>query len=224
MLFKLPVLGLLASLFSLSQAEHLDASYLGPRSVGEYRRHFPYHHPPKDHRRKVHIRNSRSDTDDISSEFLKGLKKANHGGTLVLPAGKTFVIGKKLDLTFLNDVQVQLDGEILFTDDIDYWQNNYFSHPFQKSITFWKWGGKDIRIFGTGTLNGNGQAWYDGFAGKEVLVSIRTAFDMIGIVLMSYRTQLMPTSAPSSSTPRTPQTSTSRAFALPARRFGRTSS
>lgn len=57
-----------------------------------------------------------------------------------------------------------------FTDNITYWQNNYFYHPFQKSITFWKWGGKDIKIFGTGTLDGNGQAWYDGFAGKEVLV------------------------------------------------------
>jgi galacturan 1,4-alpha-galacturonidase len=35
---------------------------------------------------------------------------------------------------------------------------------------FWKWGGKDIKIFGNGTLNGNGQAWYDGFAGLEILV------------------------------------------------------
>ena len=58
-----------------------------------------------------------------------------------------------------------------FTNNITYWQSNYFYHPFQKSITFWKWGGKDIKIFGSGTLNGNGQAWYDGFAGQEILVS-----------------------------------------------------
>jgi len=57
----------------------------------------------------------------------------------------------------------------LFTDNITYWQNNYFYHPFQASISFWKWGGKDIKIFGNGTLNGNGQAWYDGFAGREIL-------------------------------------------------------
>jgi galacturan 1,4-alpha-galacturonidase len=37
---------------------------------------------------------------------------------------------------------------------------------------FWKWGGKDIKIWGKGTLDGNGQAWYDGFAGLEILVSI----------------------------------------------------
>jgi galacturan 1,4-alpha-galacturonidase len=171
MFFKLPALGLAASLLAVAQAAHLDASYLGPRSVGDYKRMYPYTHPGPDRRKKVYIPESHSDTDDRSCEFLQGLKEANNGGTLVLPAGKKFVIGRKLDLEFLNDVQVQLDGEIKFTDDIEYWQNNYFYHPFQKSISFWKWGGKDIRIFGSGTLNGNGQKWYDGFAGLEVLVS-----------------------------------------------------
>ncbi|KFX97455.1 hypothetical protein V490_02779 [Pseudogymnoascus sp. VKM F-3557] len=169
MFFKLPALGLVVSLFAITEAAHLDASYLGPRNVDDYRRFYPYTPPGPDARKKVYIPESNSDTDDRSCEFLQGLKEANHGGTLVLPAGKKFVIGRKLDLTFLDDVQVQLDGEIKFTDDIDYWQNNYFAHPFQKSISFWQWGGKDIKIFGTGTLNGNGQKWYDGFAGLEVL-------------------------------------------------------
>ena len=121
------------------------------------------------HRHKVHIRASANETDDISQDFLKGLKKANHGGTLVLKEGETYVIGQKLDLTFLCDVHVQLDGEILFTDDIEYWQANNFYYDFQKSITFWVWGGEDIRIYGSGTLNGNGQAWYNAFAGNEIL-------------------------------------------------------
>jgi hypothetical protein len=34
------------------------------------------------------------------------------------------------------------------------------------------WGGQDIKIFGKGTLNGNGQEWYNAFAGMEILVSI----------------------------------------------------
>jgi galacturan 1,4-alpha-galacturonidase len=46
---------------------------------------------------------------------------------------------------------------VQFTDDIKYWQANNFYHHFQKSITFWKWGGRDIKIFGGGTMNGNGQ-------------------------------------------------------------------
>lgn len=63
-------------------------------------------------RRKVTIRASRDDHDDVSDDFLWGIKRANHGGLLVLEKGKTYVIGKKLDLTFLNDIYVKLDGEI----------------------------------------------------------------------------------------------------------------
>ncbi|KAF2397357.1 glycoside hydrolase family 28 protein [Trichodelitschia bisporula] len=120
-------------------------------------------------RKRTTIRASASDTDDVSAEFLAGLKSANGGGLLVLEAGKTYVLGKKLDLTFLRDVYVRVDGEIKFTDDIPYWQANHFYYDFQKSITFWVWGGSDIKIFGRGTINGNGQAWYDGFAGREIL-------------------------------------------------------
>jgi hypothetical protein len=116
------------------------------------------------------IQASASDTDDVSAALLDGLKKANNGGLLHLEKGKKYIIAKKLDLSFLKDVYVKLDGEIKFTDDIKYWQANNFYHPFQKSISFWVWGGKDIKIYGSGTMNGNGQAWYDGFAGKEILV------------------------------------------------------
>ncbi|KAF1982869.1 glycoside hydrolase family 28 protein [Aulographum hederae CBS 113979] len=101
--------------------------------------------------------------------FIDGLTKANNGGTFVIPAGVTYTLDKKLDLTFLKDVQLQLDGTIIFTDDIEYWQKNNFYHPFQKSISFWRWGGEDVKIFGSGTIDGNGQAWYDGFSGLEIL-------------------------------------------------------
>ena len=75
------------------------------------------------YRRKVHIRASKNDKDDLSADFLWAIKQANHGGTVVLEKGKTYIIGKKLDLSFLNDVHVNLEGELKFTDDIKYWQN-----------------------------------------------------------------------------------------------------
>lgn len=61
----------------------------------------------------MNIRSSRNETDDVSSEFLQGMRDANNGGTLVLKQNETYVIGQKLDLTFLNDIEVNLEGEIL---------------------------------------------------------------------------------------------------------------
>ncbi|KAI8941315.1 hypothetical protein NX059_002542 [Plenodomus lindquistii] len=120
-------------------------------------------------RRKITIRASKHDRDDISDDFLWAMKKANKGGLLHLKKGKKYVIGKKLDLTFLKDVYVKIDGELKFTNDIDYWQKNGYYYDFQRSITFWIWGGKDVKIYGSGVMNGNGQAWWDGFSGASIL-------------------------------------------------------
>lgn len=70
------------------------------------------HHDKHPHRRTVIIRPSCSDEDDVSADFLWGIKWANRGGRLLLQKGKKYVIGKKLDLTFLKDIEVQLDGEL----------------------------------------------------------------------------------------------------------------
>ena len=58
------------------------------------------------------IRASKDDQDDVSDDFLAGITKANNGGLLVLEKGNKYIIGKKLDLTFLNDVYVRIDGEL----------------------------------------------------------------------------------------------------------------
>jgi len=68
-----------------------------------------------------------------------------------------------------------------FTDDIKYWQANNVYHPFQKSIAFWQWAGKNVKIFGGGVLDGNGQAWWDGFKGREILSENNSYFRPIMI-------------------------------------------
>ncbi|KAI9369155.1 putative exopolygalacturonase B [Aspergillus egyptiacus] len=127
------------------------------------------HHPHHHDRRTVTIRSSHNDTDDISADFLWGIRRANRGGRLLLKKGEKYIIGRKLDLMFLDDIEVQLDGELKFTDDVPYWQANHFYYDFQRSITWWRWGGRDIKIFGKGLMNGNGQRWYNEFAGQEIL-------------------------------------------------------
>lgn len=103
-----------------------------PRSIEEFREKHPWK-PKHNCRKTINIRASEDDEDDISDEFLHGLKKANHGGTLHLKKDHTYVIGKPLDLTWLDDIQIHLEGEIKFTNDTPYWQENAFRHPFQVS-------------------------------------------------------------------------------------------
>ena len=88
-----------------------------------------------DYRHKVTIRPSKNDRDDISADLLWAFKTANHGGTVYLKQGHKYVIGKKLDLTFLNDLHLQLDGEIKFTDDIEYWQANNLYYDVRTSTS-----------------------------------------------------------------------------------------
>lgn len=167
---------LLAKLASLVAATSHSLPPGTPRSVDEFREKHPYR-PGQlgpHNRHIVTIRPSVNDTDDVSAEFKSGLERANHGGTLYLPAKQTFIIGQPLDLTFLDDVQVRLDGEIRFTNDTTHWQSVAFTHPFQNTIMFWKWGGKKVKIFGNGVLNGNGQRWWNEFAGKQILDSSNT--------------------------------------------------
>lgn len=44
--------------------------------------------------------------------------------------------------------KLDIAGEIIFSDDTDYWQTNSFKFTFQNSSSFWLWGGKDVSIYG----------------------------------------------------------------------------
>ncbi|CEI61921.1 unnamed protein product [Fusarium venenatum] len=135
----LPILGLLGAL-AITTIDAVSLPQDVPRDVSGFRQKHPYKPPKHEQRKIIKIRASRDHEDDVSDDFERG----------------TFVIGKALDLTGLNDIHIHLEGEIRFTDDIEYWQENAWYHPFQKSIMFWKWGGHDIKIYGNGVIEGQG--------------------------------------------------------------------
>ncbi|KAK2780468.1 exopolygalacturonase [Colletotrichum kahawae] len=107
-------------------------------------------------------------TDD-SGNILKAFKDCNNGGTVVLD--QTYNVCNPLDLTFLNAVDVALTGTVGFCDDIEHWLPRTFKYNFQGSSAMWVFGGKDVHIYGNGvgTLQGNGQKWYDRFASNATL-------------------------------------------------------
>jgi len=84
-----------------------------PRTVDEFREKHSLQRRAEDSGRKTFkIKASENDTDDVSDEFVSGLQMANHGGTLLLEEGKTYIIGKPLELTFLDDIHIQWEGEV----------------------------------------------------------------------------------------------------------------
>jgi galacturan 1,4-alpha-galacturonidase len=139
--FLLTTLGLLASASAIASSDDFiptGASITYPRSSTSLfaRLSGSYSKPKKDKwgnhvesdRKKVTIRASKDDKDDISQDFLWALKKANNGGLVYLQKGRKYIIGKKLDLTFLNDVYVKLDGELKvnMSDDVPLFCNLLF--------------------------------------------------------------------------------------------------
>jgi galacturan 1,4-alpha-galacturonidase len=123
--FLLSSLGALASASTIASSNEFipaGASITLPRFSSSLLARLPgfYSKPKRDNwgnrvesdRKKITIRASKDDKDDISKDFLWALKEANHGGMVYLQKGKKYVIGMKLDLTFLNDVYVKLDGEL----------------------------------------------------------------------------------------------------------------
>jgi galacturan 1,4-alpha-galacturonidase len=78
----------------------------------------------------------------------------------------------------IGDLDIQ--GTLQFTNDTDYWQKNSFKHTFQNSSTFFQLGGEDVNVYGGGTLDGNGQVWYDLFA-KDIYIIRPILFGAIGL-------------------------------------------
>ncbi|KAK5656940.1 hypothetical protein OQA88_3462 [Cercophora sp. LCS_1] len=165
----------------LSSAAAATTEYpLSPRPVLAPR---PYHPrvpfpTPLQRSSKVCVVNTHGDgvTDD-SFSILFALHQCNDGGHVLFLRDMTYTVGVAMDLTFLRHIDIDIQGRIRFTNDTAYWQANSFHFVFQNVTSFFKLGGEDVWIYGGGTIDGNGQAWYDEYAAniytlRPVLVGI----------------------------------------------------
>ena len=116
---------------------------------------------------RVHPRGSGRDD---AANILKAVTKCNNGGRVVIEGDIT--IASLLDLTFLNGIDIAILGTINFTDDVNYWVDHTFKYAFQYSSAFWRFGGKDVNIYGNGAgnINGSGQTWYAEVAVNSTLL------------------------------------------------------
>ncbi|KAF9887955.1 hypothetical protein FE257_009477 [Aspergillus nanangensis] len=139
----------------------------------------PFHPlPPSPPRKRTcHVPSNGDGTDD-AHHVLSTLRKCNNGGKIVFDEDKEYTIGTAMDMTFLRHVDLEILGTIKFSNDTDYWQENSFRHGFQNATTFFQLGGVDVNVYGGGTLDGNGQVWYDLF--HEEALTLRPI--LVGII------------------------------------------
>ncbi|GFF51401.1 probable exopolygalacturonase X [Aspergillus lentulus] len=119
----------------------------------------PFPFSPARHK-TCHIK-SHGDGSDDSKYILRAFRKCSPGGRVVFDKDKVYTIGKAMDIRFLKRVDIDIQGKIVMTNDIDYWLANSFKYAFQDSSSFIQIGGADINIYGGGEIDGNGQAWWD---------------------------------------------------------------
>jgi galacturan 1,4-alpha-galacturonidase len=90
-------------------------------------------------------------TADAGPSILAAARKCNNGGTVFFPEGKNYTVATALDLTFLDNIDFAILGNIKFKDDLTYWQAHAFQYSFQSASLFWRFGGRDVNIYGQGT-------------------------------------------------------------------------
>ncbi|OAG06774.1 exo-polygalacturonase [Paraphaeosphaeria sporulosa] len=98
---------------------------------------------------------------DDASAILEAFEKCKEDGHILF-TNTTYYVGRAMKTTGLKDVDIELQGTMEWSKDIDYWLNNSIPIGFQNQSAAWLLGGDNIRFYGHGygTLFGNGDVWY----------------------------------------------------------------
>ncbi|KAG0762657.1 hypothetical protein G6F57_007000 [Rhizopus arrhizus] len=93
-----------------------------------------------------------SSSGDSASNIVSAFTKCKSGGTVVFTKGVTYNLESVVTISGLTNVNINLAGTIKLPSRSTSWQN--LDHYIQLQ-------GSGINMYGGGTINGNGQAWYD---------------------------------------------------------------
>lgn len=104
---------------------------------------------------------------DSAPAIIQAFEQCGHndatsrGGVVFL--NQTYNIRSVMNTTGLSNVDVDLQGTLLWDTNIPYWLNHSLPVGYQNQSSAWLFGGEGIRWtgHGYGTLDGNGQVWYN---------------------------------------------------------------
>lgn len=104
---------------------------------------------------------------DSAPAIIDAFKRCGHNGEShrgkVVFKNETYTVKSVMNTTGLSNVDVDLQGTLLWDQNIPYWLNNSLPVGYQNQSSAWLFGGDNITWegHGVGTLDGNGQVWYD---------------------------------------------------------------
>ncbi|KAH7925795.1 glycoside hydrolase family 28 protein [Leucogyrophana mollusca] len=96
---------------------------------------------------------------DDGPNILSAFAQCGTDGTIVLD--RYYVVNTVLVTTGLKNVGIELSGVVQYTPNIAYWSPNSLYLTFQNATTYWFLSGDNIHLYGGGTLDANGQVWWD---------------------------------------------------------------
>lgn len=107
---------------------------------------------------------------DDAPAILDAFTQCKSDGHIIFE-NTTYYVGTVMNTTGLQGVDVEVNGTLLWSDDVQYWLQNSLPVGFQNQSSAWIFGGDDVHFYGHGfgTLDGNGQVWYDYNAGRSNL-------------------------------------------------------
>lgn len=101
--------------------------------------------------------------EDDAPVIMNALNRQCRKDSLVVFPGSTYNIQSNMTTTGMENVSVHQFGRFVWSTNIDYWLSVSMPVGFQNQSTVWYFGGDRITWdgHGVGTLDGNGQVWYD---------------------------------------------------------------
>ncbi|KAI0918829.1 hypothetical protein AcW1_009462 [Taiwanofungus camphoratus] len=98
---------------------------------------------------------------DDGPNINKAFRDCSQNAAIILD--RYYVVDTLLMATGLDNVDIVLSGVLQYTPDIAKWSPDSLYLTYQNATTFWFLSGNNIHLFGGGTLDGNGQVWWDTF-------------------------------------------------------------
>ncbi|KAH7069731.1 extracellular exo-polygalacturonase-like protein [Paraphoma chrysanthemicola] len=116
---------------------------------------------PSNARKTCIVKNSGTNLTDDAPAIRAAFEECGHHGKIVF-SPTTYYVNTELDIRGLEDVDIDVQGELLWSTDIQYWLNASLPVGYQNQSTAFILGGNNVRIngHGVGTFNGNGDYWY----------------------------------------------------------------